>query len=34
LKPLDTYLTNNITSIPTELRNDPEIGSRLQQWEK
>ncbi|MHA1834329.1 MAG: extracellular solute-binding protein [Candidatus Baldrarchaeia archaeon] len=34
LEPLDTYLTNNITSIPTELRNDPEIGSRLQQWEK
>ena len=34
LEPLDTYLTNNITSIPTELRNDPEIGFRLQQWEK
>lgn len=34
LKPLDTYLTNNITSVSTELRNDPEIGPRLQQWEK
>jgi len=34
LEPLDTYLTNNVTNIPAELRNDPEIGSRLQQWEK
>ncbi len=33
LKPLDTYLTNNITSIPAGLRDDPEIGSRLKEWE-
>jgi len=34
LEPLDIYLTNNIKSIPAELREDPEISSRLKEWEK
>ncbi|MHA1595332.1 MAG: extracellular solute-binding protein [Candidatus Baldrarchaeia archaeon] len=32
LQPLDTYLTNNITKVPSEIKNDPQIGQRLEEW--
>ncbi len=32
LQPLDTYLANNVTKIPSEIKNDPQIGQRLEEW--